>query len=300
MKLNDLVVSECNVRQPRDEDDLESLTESIKSESLISKLVLRACPEPGKYEVVAGQRRFRAMVDAFGAEHDLDESDYVLKMNLSDDDAFILSLEENQQRLNLSPLELARAAVKLNQMGRNDKEVAKKLNITSARLKRVQALLPEVRRMPQVAREELSKPLDQSLFTDAHWDKLKKEEDPEIVKDAVDYIVGHESPARDVPGILTGVRKKFGATGDSGPSAGGNASAVRPVDDDDSQSAEGPIVYSHKGDLTLVEQDGKMSFRVYGKGEDEEIPVEHYLEYLRHPDKFKCQVTLKLKIKPID
>lgn len=294
MKLKELVVSPCNIRQPRDEDNLEGLAESIKESHLISKLILRE-GKKGGYEVVAGQRRFRAMVEAYGDDYELPDSDYVMREGLSDDDAFLVSLEENQQRLNLSPMELCRAALKLNAMGVKDKEVAKKLNVSAARLKRIQVLMQETRLMPEPARKELAKPLDESHFTDDHWDKVRKVDDPDVVKDVVDYIIEHEAPARDVPGIVTGVQKKLGATGDSGPSA----TPSTPSADDGSQSADGPIVYDHKGDLELVESGGKMTFVVHGKGEDEEVPVDHYLEYLRRPDKFKCKVTLKLKFLPV-
>jgi ParB/RepB/Spo0J family partition protein len=294
MKLKDLAVSSCNIRQPRDDDDVSDLAESIKENHLINKLVLRP-GKGGKFEVVAGQRRLRALEKAYGADYELQESDYVLKDAMTDDEAFMVSLEENQQRLNLSPMELCKAALKLNEMGVKDKDVAKKLNVSAARLKRIQVLSQESKRMPEPAREELKKPLDESKFTDDHWDKVRKVDKPEVVKDVVDYIIQHEAPARDVPGIITGVEKKFAAA-----DGGEGKPAAKPSDSAPGTDSEGgPIVYEHKGDLQLIEENGKMTFTVQGKGEDEEVPYEHYLEYLRRPDKFKCKVTLRLKFIPV-
>jgi len=297
MKLKDLVVSPCNVRQPRDDDDVSALAKSIKEDHLINKLVLRPT-ENGTYEVIAGQRRLKAMQKTYGSDYELGEGDFIIMEGLDDKEAFLLSLTENVQRLNLTPMELCRAALKLNQLGFKDSEVAKKLNITPTRLKRVQNLVQEQRHMPEVAREELSKPVEESHFTDAHWDKVRTEVDnPDVIQDVVDYIIEHEAPARDVPGIITGVKKKFEALGDDAGVKDTPPSESTPTQT--TQQDDSVLVYEHKGELTLIEEDGKMTFSVQGKGEDEEIPYEHYLEYLRRPHKFKCRVTLKLKFTPI-
>lgn len=62
----------------------------------------------------------------------------------------------------------------------------------------------------------------------------------------------------------------------------------------------GPIEYEHKGELVLEVNDGKETIKVIGKGEDDkEIPIDHYMEYLRHPDKFKVMVKFKMTVKPV-
>jgi len=63
------------------------------------------------------------------------------------------------------------------------------------------------------------------------------------------------------------------------------------------ESEEGPMEYVHKGELILEKIEDKEILKVIGKGEDAEVPIETYLEYLRNPEKFKCFVTFKLKIK---
>ena len=296
MKLSELVVSPCNVRQPHEDDDVGSLADSIKDHHLISKLILRK-GKKDKYEVVAGQRRFKALVKAFGEDYELQEYDYVMNESMSDDEAFLMSIEENQQRLGLTPMELCKAALKLNQMGVKDKDVAKKLNVTAHRLKRIQTLQQDTKKMPEAARVELNKTIEEAKFTDAHWDKVRDIDKPEVVKDVVDYIISHEAPPRDVPGIVTGVEKKFAAADGDGKGKPAASSSAAPSSD---SGGEGGIIdYEHKGELTLIEEGGKMTFSVQGKDEDKEVPVEHYLEYLRRPDKFKCRVSLKLKFIPV-
>jgi ParB family chromosome partitioning protein len=51
-----------NIHQPRhhfDQQALEELAASIKAQGLIQPVLVRPLPEPGKYEIVAGERRWR-------------------------------------------------------------------------------------------------------------------------------------------------------------------------------------------------------------------------------------------------
>ena len=293
MQLKDLIVSDWNVREQRDDDDIANLKASIKKNELISKLVLRPT-EGGKFEIVAGQRRYKALLELHGEDHELSESEYVLREGLKDEEAFLLSVEENTQRLALSPLELNKAALKLNQMGFEDKDIATTLNITPYRLKRIVHLSEDSNRIPDAAKQELRKPPEECKFSDAHWLKLRDVEDPEVIQDVVDYIVKKESPPRDVPTIVKAVQKQFEGSGGGG---GGEGASAPPPEDD---APAGPIEYAHKGQLVLEKHGDEETLKVIGKGEDEEVPLEHYLEYLRHPEKFKCQVTFKMKVKAMD
>jgi len=291
MKLGELVISPFNIRQHDTEDDLTSLTDSIKKRHLISKLLLR----PGKkgvIEIVAGYRRYRAMMELHGKDYDLIESEYVLYDELSDEDALVLSIEENQQRKNLSPLELNRAALTLNQKGYKDAAIAKILNVTPHRLKRLYVLSADINKIPDVAKEELKKTVEESKFTDGHWDKMRNLDDPAVVKDVVDLIMEKELPPRDVPTAIKAIEKKYEDTESAMSGEKKDTKADAPAD--------GVIEYEHKGELVLEKKGNKEILKVIGKEEDSEVPVEHYLEYLRHPEKFKCRVTFKLKIRPIE
>ncbi len=92
--------------------DLESLADSIRAQGLIQPIVVRPLnaktPSPQtKYEIIAGERRWRAAQLA-----GLTEVPVVLR-NVSDQVAMAMALIENIQREDLNPLEEARAYERL-------------------------------------------------------------------------------------------------------------------------------------------------------------------------------------------
>lgn len=90
--------------QPRtrfDEDELEALAESIRAQGVIQPLVVRPAATGEGYEIVAGERRWRAA--QLAGLHELP----VVVRELSDRAALELALIENVQRQDLNPLEEA-------------------------------------------------------------------------------------------------------------------------------------------------------------------------------------------------
>jgi ParB/RepB/Spo0J family partition protein len=296
MQLKDLIISEQNIRNSMDEsEEFENLKESIKKDSMIHRIVIRPAKEKDKYEVVAGGRRFRALCALHPETYELKDTEYVYNLDMDDDEAVLWSIEENTQRLAFSSLDLNRAGLILNKKGYKDKEIARKLNVSLHRLKRILNLSADFNKMPEEAKEQLGKLPDEAILTDKHWEYISKNlDDKETIKDVVDYIIDKESPAKEVPSIIKMIEKnrkeQEGASEDKKESS---------APDEDS-SEDGPIEYKHKGELILEEKDGKMTFKVQGKDEDSEVPVDQYLNYLRNPDKFKCYITFKLKIKPVE
>ncbi len=95
--------------QPRtqfDEEALQELADSIATQGVIQPIVLRAS-EGGRYEIVAGERRWRASQLA-----GLDKVPAVIK-HFDDQTAAAVSLIENIQRENLNPLEESTALLRL-------------------------------------------------------------------------------------------------------------------------------------------------------------------------------------------
>jgi ParB family chromosome partitioning protein len=298
MQLKDLVVSDCNIRDIDAEAlDIESLKESVSSIGLISKIILRKNIED-KYEIIAGQRRFLALKEIHGEDYDLPEESYKIFHTLDDRDAVLLSVSENTQRRELSPFEMNKAALKLNQVvGLTDKDIAKYLNITPYRLKRIMALSADKNRMTDEIREELKKPDNQAKFSDAHWDKLKDVDDKDTIKDVYEQIIEKSLPPKEVPKILGAIERAKAAQKHA---ESNGSSSLQQSNDGAPEDPGGVIQYAHKGELILEEDGDEKTFRVKGRGEDEEVPIEHYLEYLRHPEKFKCKVSFRLKIIPLD
>lgn len=97
--------------QPRtrmDEGALNELAESIRAQGLLQALLVRPMPEQeDKYEIIAGERRFRAAQLA-----GLDEVPVMVKA-VDDLTAAAMALIENMQREDLNPLEEAQGMHRL-------------------------------------------------------------------------------------------------------------------------------------------------------------------------------------------
>lgn len=95
-------------RQHFDEEKLDELTASIRELGILQPLVVRRLPdEPNHYEIIAGERRWRAAQRA--RAHDVP----VVIKDFTEAQALEAALIENIQRHNLSPIEEARGFVRL-------------------------------------------------------------------------------------------------------------------------------------------------------------------------------------------
>ena len=97
--LDKLKAREDQPRKNFDDDSLEELANSIKADGVIQPIVVRKVVD--KYEIIAGERRFRASKLA-----GLEKVPIVVK-NVSDRKARELALVENIQREDLNPIEEA-------------------------------------------------------------------------------------------------------------------------------------------------------------------------------------------------
>jgi ParB family transcriptional regulator, chromosome partitioning protein len=101
--------------QPRSDmrpESLGELADSIKARGLVQPILVRPLPRPNptesqRYEIIAGERRWRAAQMA-----GLAEIPAVIR-DVPDEDAVAMALIENIQRENLNPLEEARALLRL-------------------------------------------------------------------------------------------------------------------------------------------------------------------------------------------
>ena len=113
-----------NPRQPRrefDEEALLALAESIRSRGLLQPIVVRPVAG-GTYELVAGERRLRAAKLA-----ELDRIPAVVR-EAEDWERLDLALAENMARVDLSPIEEARACAMLVQdLGLTKGEVGRRV-----------------------------------------------------------------------------------------------------------------------------------------------------------------------------
>ncbi|MET1756921.1 ParB/RepB/Spo0J family partition protein [Novosphingobium sp. RD2P27] len=124
--------------QPRrhfDEDALNDLAASIAQRGVIQPVIVRAL-DRGQYQLVAGERRWRAAQKA--QLHEIP----ALVRDLTDRDVMALALIENLQREDLNPIEEARAYNRLTENeGLTQAEVARMVDKSRSHVANLQRLL---------------------------------------------------------------------------------------------------------------------------------------------------------------
>ena len=110
------------VRKNFDENELHSLSQSIKNNGIFQPIVVVSDKEEnGKYKIVAGERRWRAAQLA-----NIHEVPIILRDDLSSEKIIEISLLENLERSDLNPIEEAKGYEDLiNEYNYTQEEVAK-------------------------------------------------------------------------------------------------------------------------------------------------------------------------------
>jgi len=151
-----------NPNQPRKtffEQTISELAESIKEHGVLSPIIVR--PAGDKYEIVAGERRYKA-----SGEAGLKEIPAIIK-NVSNGDARIISLIENIQREDLNDIDRAAALRDLKEsLTLSWEKLGKKLGLSKRRIFELVGLL----NLP----EEIKKDIQQKKLTERHGRALKQ------------------------------------------------------------------------------------------------------------------------------
>ncbi|HEV7269124.1 ParB/RepB/Spo0J family partition protein [Pseudoxanthomonas sp.] len=141
--------------QPRMQMDAAKLTElaeSIKAQGVIQPIVVREL-SPGKFEIVAGERRWRASQEAGLAEVP------VVVRELDDRTVIAMALIENIQREDLNPLEEAQSLQRLiNEFSLTHAEAAEAVGRSRAAVSNLLRLLelpPAIRALLEARRLEM-------------------------------------------------------------------------------------------------------------------------------------------------
>ena len=106
--IKDLIRNKFQPRKNFNKESLEELTNSIKEQGIIQPIIVR--PEKsleGKYEIIAGERRWLASQNA--GLHEVP----VVVLNVDDVKSLEFAIVENVQRQDLNPIEEARGYQKL-------------------------------------------------------------------------------------------------------------------------------------------------------------------------------------------
>ena len=209
-------------RQHFDETELAELAASIREHGLIEPLVVRrGAPGPSgdRYELIAGERRWRASQRA-GLTDVL-----VVVKDVSPKEAFELALVENVQRADLDPIELAEAYDRLvREHGYTNEALAERVGkdrTTIANSLRLLKLPARVRSMV-IARE----------LTEGHARALLGAPSEKIMLELADKAVRGKLPVRKIEQLVRSARDRGGASAEPekrrGP--GGKSAAVRDLE----------------------------------------------------------------------
>jgi len=144
--------------QPRREMDAEALEElahSIRTQGIIQPLIVRPLPQEGHYEIIAGERRWRAAKLA-----GLTKVPVIVRA-IPDEAAIAIALIENIQRENLNPIEEAIALHRLiEEFGMTHQKAADAVGKSRAAVSNLLRLL--------VLPEEVKKWLEKGLLEMGH------------------------------------------------------------------------------------------------------------------------------------
>ena len=122
ISISDLIRNPYQPRQNFKEEKLEELANSIKKNGIIQPIAVRLNKnETGKYEIIAGERRWLAAQKA--GLHEIP----VTILDLSDAESLEVAIVENIQRDDLNPIEEAKGYKRLNEEFKYDHESISKL-----------------------------------------------------------------------------------------------------------------------------------------------------------------------------
>ena len=161
-----------NPDQPRryfDEAELSGLAESIRERGVLQPIIVRPAPEAaGEYQIVAGERRWRAAQRA-----GLDVVP-VLVRNYGDAEVAEIGVIENVQRADLNPVEEAQGyRTLMDRFGRTQEAVAKTVGKSRSHVANALRLL----NLPPTVRQHL----EAGRLTAGHARAIAASSDPEVL-----------------------------------------------------------------------------------------------------------------------
>jgi ParB/RepB/Spo0J family partition protein len=135
-------LTDANPRTSFDAATIEGLAASIQTDGLLQNLVVMPSPDPGRYRLVSGERRYRALKllaerGDIGADHAVAAD---IRTGLLAEDALRIATVENLQRESLSPLDEADALTHLVQDGERLDAIAAQTGLSERTIKRRLAL----------------------------------------------------------------------------------------------------------------------------------------------------------------
>ena len=162
IEIEKLEISACNVRRRVDEKQIVKLAQDILKNGLHEPLVVR--PEDGRYGVVIGGRRLRALrlvkekwPEDFEKLFPGGKIPCIVK-ELSDKDAILISLSENYHKQSLSDEEYGEAIERLKNLGVSEDEVRDRIRMEVWEIKKAVELWEAVKKARAVPTAKPGRP----------------------------------------------------------------------------------------------------------------------------------------------
>jgi ParB family chromosome partitioning protein len=213
--LEKIVPCRTQPRQNFDAAALDELTASIQSHGVLEPLVVRRLPGEERFEIVAGERRWRAAQRAGLREVPVHVRD------VNERSAFELALVENVQREDLNPIEFAEAIDRLiSEHSYTQESLAALLNkdrSTVANALRLLKLPKKVRAM--VVSGQLS---------EGHARALLGAPDDANIEQLADKVVQRKLSVREIEALVRALKAK--KSGDTAGGGEGKSAGVRDLE----------------------------------------------------------------------
>ena len=183
IKINEIEPNKAQARKVFDDEAIEDLSNSIKEYGVIQPIIVSK--KTGYYEIIAGERRWRASKKA-----GLSEIPAIVKEDDKQRNQEI-SLIENIQREDLNPIEKARGIkVLMEEYDLTQAKVAEKLGKSRSSIANTVRILNLDERVINLALE--------GKLTEGHCKSLMSIEDPEKQFKMANYIIESGDSVRDV------------------------------------------------------------------------------------------------------
>ncbi|MDO4977394.1 MAG: ParB/RepB/Spo0J family partition protein [Eubacteriales bacterium] len=191
----DIAKIEPNRNQPRtsfDEDAIDELSESIKQYGVLQPLIVQK--RNGYYEIVAGERRWRASKKA-----NLKKLPVIVR-NYEEQERLKISLIENIQREDLNAIEEAKAYEQLkNEYGLKQDEIAASVSKSRTAITNTMRLLKLDSRVQKMILE--------NLISSGHGRTLLPLEDKELQYELALRILDENLSVRDIEKLVKSILK---------------------------------------------------------------------------------------------
>lgn len=196
LPINSIIPNPDQPRKSFSDKSLDELASSIKSQGLLQPILVRPCGDskPGAYEIVAGERRWRACKRAGLIDIP------VIVRSLSTKETLLAALVENLQREDLNPIEEALGIEVLrDNFSLSQDELSQRIGKSRSAISNCLRLLS----LPVAIQETLAS----GAISAGHARAILSIEDEEAQMELRDYLVKNKSSVREAESLATQWKK---------------------------------------------------------------------------------------------